>query len=389
MTKLAPRELLLLGLVILALVYAFWIKPHQTQTQTATGSSDLRTGNRPARDQIAIEGSPVSTKVVSDKSARTHKKIGMTPAEAKKLMKNAASISDMQEQSQAYRSIMAELCEAGYVTEAWEMLLPDAGYNRDVQLAKFFYSVPLDPKTFSEKVATLEDPSEKKTALTSYLARNSDQYPGILENPEFKRIAGDLEKTDPHALAEILGTGLRAKFDLSSDPADKEKINGIVRELHSKNLITNADFSKMIAKNISRNPFELWSWVSDSSMGIDDPASFEGQIREGVVRGMVAKNAAEALTKIASDTGPSAIYDLGQGLTSWATNNPKAANEWYVNEGSKLTQAQQDSAAKAFANVALSYRELAGAENWANRISNTEIRNAILEKIHPKPPPNQ
>jgi hypothetical protein len=380
--KPTAREFILLGIVAVTLLYAFWIKPHKLQGAGISSGSGQHSGKVEGANQAFSGNSPDEKGKVSERTAKPEKPV-MEPNEARKRLKAAASISDLLEQEKAYRAIMAELCEAGHTEEAWATILPEAGRNRDVQIARFFFSASLDPQSFSAKLASLDDASEKKSALTSYLARSAEQYAEILESPEFKPVADELQKNDPNFLADVLGEAKRVKYDTSDDPAMKENIMGMIRDLHSKGLISNLDFAGMVARNIKKDPFELWSWVASSPMGIDDPSGFEGQLREGVVAGMVSKDAEGALARISADTGSSATRDLYTGLSRWASNNPKAANNWYLREGTKLNQLQQDSAARAFATVALELREMDGAEDWANRISDPATRDSILQKIHP------
>lgn len=383
--KLNLRESLLLGVTVSSLIFAFLSRYPRTQ------NSDLAGGEGPVPKR-SLAGNPVSTgsqpaevPESTEISAGEKLKSGMTLERARERFEQASAITDIQQQALIYRETIRELCRAGYIQEAWDMMLQEPGYSRDSQICAFFLTAPLDLKDCSEKIALLQSSGEKKTALEYYLAKNFDQYPGILEKPDFKRIMENLRESDPDALAGILSTAVRTRFD-SSDESEKEKLNQIVRNLHSEKRLSNDDFANMVARNLGKPVSELWGWIEGSSMGMDKPEGYAGQMRGGILAGMVTENPPEALTRIAASTGEAASYDLRLGLTTWAKSSPQAANEWYEAQRARLTQPQQDAAAEAFAALALEYRELDGAETWANQISNQEIRKSVLEKIHPKPP---
>ncbi len=211
------------------------------------------------------------------------------------------------------------------------------------------------------------------------MSQDFSEFSTILENPGFEKIVEELVEVDPDALAEILGSASRTSFVKSNNDTQKEKINEMILDLYSKDLILDNDLAGMVVRNADRDPFDLWSWISNSEMGVTKPKTFEGQVRSGVVRRLVERDAPKALAEISANE--SATTELAQAITVWGKNSPQKANEWYINERVNLTQAQQDASASAFANLALDYFEHSGAETWANQINDPEIRDALLAKI--------
>lgn len=116
-------------------------------------------------------------------------------------------------------------------------------------------------------------------------------------------------------------------------------------------------------------------------MGTGNPESFEGQVRRSIVSAMVSENATAALSKIAVGNSNSAVGDLYFGLSEWAAMDSKAASNWYMSEKDSMSGDLQDSAARSFSMLALSYGELQGARTWANEIKDDGLRQFLLEKI--------
>lgn len=371
---------LLIILTFVVIIFFVWRKHyphilHKNAGDVIIVGNDASTNKKTATDGAA--------QIV--KSTEADVQSAMTPQRAKMLMDRAGSITDIHAKARVYREAIRELCKAGYADEAWEMILDEPGFNRDSQITAFFLTAPLNIQTCVEKIAALHDSSEKQIALQYFLSKNFTEYTRLLEDPKLKEVLQEIIKADASALSNILGTVLRNRFD-SGDEAEREKINQIVLDLHSKKQISNEDFTNMLSRNAAKPPAELWAWIANSTVGLNGAENFEVQMRNGIIERMVSENPLEAISKLATASGDGAGYDLRLGVITWAKSNPKAANEWYVAQRSSLPLAQQDSAAEAFATVALKFREVEGAAVWANQISNPDVRNALLDKINNQSP---
>lgn len=312
----------------------------------------------------------------------TTKKDSITPETAKRLLHEASLITNIGEQASAYRKIIQNLCAAGFAEQAWQMILAEPGYNRGSQLWAFFASAEMDLAVCSARVSSLYDAEEKSNALATYFGANSARSPNMLDDPIFQMMTEKLAKTDPNVLTKIVGEGLRNRYDHAKTDEEREKVNQLLIEMHSKKLVSNEVLSTMIIRNSDqKDGFELWPWISDSSMGATSVENMESNVRASVIQGMVFIDASRALNQIVASKGEAANYDLSLGLTEWARYHPKAANDWYQNQRWKLTQVQQDSAAKSFAMLALSFKELQGAESWADQIQDADLRNSIQAEI--------
>ncbi|MBC7979724.1 MAG: hypothetical protein H7Y36_04085 [Armatimonadetes bacterium] len=334
-----------------------------------------------ARNLALRDQSEIATNEHSKKNGNL-KESTITPEIAKALMAEAASLINIAEQEDVYRDVIKRLCEAGYTDEAWRLILSDPGSNRSAQLWAFFSSAAIDSKTCSGYIAGLFDPNEKEGAIVAFAVKNFDKFPSIYEDSNFSRILQELTARNPNTLRELIGDGLRSRFDHCASNEEKEKINQMLLDFHSKNLVSDDVLAGMLVRNRQKSPFDLWSWISDSSVGLGESPNFEAEVRTGIIQRMVFENPTNALAKISSSSGNGADADLFTGLSQWAQNNPRAANDWYLSQRVKLTESQQDSAAKAFAMLALGYQETQVAESWANQIQNDEIRNTIIDKIH-------
>ncbi len=319
-----------------------------------------------------------------DKASNTNKKdVHISPDEAKEMMRNAAMITDQREKAAAYRNIMRRLCEAGYTEDAWQLIVEDPGLVRDAQVYEFFTSSTLALSTCLSKVAMLRDDSEMKTALAGYLQNNLHDINRIVNDYGFVEITNRLNEKDSHALDEILTSALRMSFDNASSEERKEEVNQMVIDYHKKGIVSNSDYATFIARNINSNePFDMWQWISDSSMGVSSPeGSFESQARAAIVGSMVNQDPEKAMAQLKASSSDGSSYDLYLGLESWTKTDPGAAYNWFDDNRASLTADQQDSAARAFAVNALAFREFEGAERWVEKIKNEDLRSDLLKKI--------
>lgn len=305
-------------------------------------------------------------------------------AAAKNLLIEAAAITDLHAQAAAYREATKLLCEAGYYKEAWETILPEPGLNRTAQLGVFFSLVTIDFETCAKLMLALPDSVEKASALESYVAGHFKQFPEILENSSFKSIMEQLTASNPSAREEIIGASIVTAYDYATSEEDRENANQMARLFHSKGLLSDEQFSHMIARNFeSRNPFEFWTWIKDSKMGITESQSnFPKQARMAIVDGMVNKDASKALSIFAESEGTSSAHDLFLGLKQWTGVNPSAANDWYVKNQASLSEAKLDSAARAFAGAALDAKEIEGARQWSSTIKDPKLRELVAQQIN-------
>ena len=307
----------------------------------------------------------------------------MNPEQARKLLDAASKETDMGKQAHVFRTVIKELCEAGFHKEAWDMIISTPGFSRDSQIFAFFYYAEIDLAQFAIKYDTLNDTSEKKNALGSYLGRNLEKYPAIMD--ELKPYTQLVLSDDPGALSDIMGKALRIRYDTSGDEALHQKIVDHTLELHQEGVLSDTELSYMMTRNLrNREPRELWSWVSDSTFGIDEPESYPGQLRAGIVQRMVMSDPVETLSQMINNPAEPAAYDLAVALSTWTSKDPTAANGWYIQNKDQLSQIQLDVSAYAFAESALELREFDGSESWANQIENEDMRNEALENISRK-----
>lgn len=384
------KWVVLLGLAFLSFLFIISIlsKNSHEHFHSISTEGSIDRGRKNSDSQGENGSGSKSTSHLGKKGLVTDSQIrGLAPDAARAELQKAELITNLLDQVKAYMEITRRLCEAGYFEEAWQMILNEPGANRSAQLGVFFSLTPLDFRLCVSKIENLPDSVEKKVAIQSYLGGHFQQFSKLMEDINFKRMTQELSESDPNALASIIAGGLRISFDAASE-SEKEEINKFVLEYHSQNLISDFDFSTMVTRNASKPPFELWSWISDSSMGVKHPESFEGQLRTAIVQNMVLEDAPKALSEFSASREKSSAADLYSGLSQWASMDSKAANAWYLSNRFRLTEDQQDAAAKTFSTLALTYGETEGAESWANKINNVDLRKSLLEKIHPSPPEN-
>lgn len=296
-----------------------------------------RSGVRHAISEDARSSERSLNKRKDDHRARSHDS-NSNPIALKDvdgLLRKAALLTNIKERTEAYKDIIRRLCESGYYNEAWDAIVEDPGVNRNAQIAMFFLMAPLDLGSCLAKMNLLSDSIEKETALSFFLTGHFDQISRNLEDSRFKSAIESLLSSNPNALIEIIGSSVRNKFDLSASEIEKEEINNVALDLFSKKLISGADFATIIARNGDKDPVELWSWISNSSMGFENPDAFEGQARNAIIQAMVRQNSGEMMDSLKNAANEFSGSDLSSALKYWTLMDSKAANDWYVtNSGS-------------------------------------------------------
>ncbi|RYD34492.1 MAG: hypothetical protein EOP85_19795, partial [Verrucomicrobiaceae bacterium] len=140
----------------------------QAEKKPAQAKSETREKERKPAPRGFHPDSPGSrhqARIEAEMKAAENK--GMTPELAAARLKEAAGIGNIDERAMVCSHIIRELCEAGHVKEAWELIDKDFGKVRSVELDTFFASPKVNLATFEATFKELYNDEETRSAMSS------------------------------------------------------------------------------------------------------------------------------------------------------------------------------------------------------------------------------
>jgi hypothetical protein len=377
----AGKSLLYLALVLACLLFAGWF-----------GLSCL--WEPKSADSVAKRGTAESsTKLVdelaSNLAGSASTKSAYTPENAAKELLEAKSIKSVLKRMAACAEIIGRLCEAGYTEEAWGLIDNDPGQVRGSQLLRYFKVSSLNPAQFVEKLVTLPFKQEENTALRGYLdSFDTVGTKALLENTEFRSALAKLEEKNPGLLRMSLASVLQTHALLPVDASLKNAVFDAARDYFKSGWIDENGLALVLKVDKIRDNFVKWEALTDA-VPTAPAGSIVSNARKELVEGMVDEDADKALGRVtARGSDKQGHVDLYVGLKKWGQTDTTAANRWFAEHKAGMDQVQLDASARAFFELALTYGEPDGAEQWAQQVSNQRLKDLLLAKLPSKTPPD-
>ncbi len=387
-----------IGSIVAIMVIVFIFRSHDLDTQrrdegdrisarmTAVPSPDRALSPVLSSEEIdGILASPVWGEPLSPENASKVFRHPMTPEQARILLERTREeIMDIQKRSIISSMIMAALCENGFAAEAWDLVDDHPGSARTLEIGTIFLKDSSSMESLIERLEALVDSSERYQALHGMLMAR----PKEMANLDFGGIPIDSSYEKGGIAASILAA-INRSSTAYGDSADAEpllrKSVDLVREgkLEPNHLV-------MILKGDATNDaFQQWSVISDLNDKIETK-DFE-RIRSSVVSNMVKADAGRAMTLLGSDPDTKYSYPLlREAIYTMYEVDESHANEWVATRLPDLDPETGQRVIASLTQVSIRNGEFDTARQWANRITNTTIRNQILDQIRttqtPKPP---
>lgn len=331
-------------------------------------------------------GSQVDQKAENLKEAESsHDTKIITPELAKSLLLEYEKIPNLRDRLRLVSDLMRDLCNAGYSSEAWKMIDGKSGSIRTTQIQAFFASAVLDRSEIFAKISNIAEngyENEQLGALSAYMSRyRTSEIDSLIDDPQFKNIAnsGGMVR-----FKGMMRNYLVSELSIKDEGAQRAAVDAADR-FFEKGFLRGGALLSILQKADLVDPFEKWKTISELIPNVsDDP---EGH-REYIVQEMILDNAPKAMDALISSDNTQSDKDFSVALKKWAVSEPGAANRWYGLRGKDLREDQQDTAAKAFSELAKSYGENDVAIKWANQIKNIEQKNKILNELNSAAPQN-
>lgn len=335
-------------------------------------------------DKAWVAQPPSNIPSVSKKIQTGQSNSAITPAQALAAHVKARSISNLERRSLACSEIIGKLCLAGFSAEAWGMIDENPGQVRSFELAAFFRNAKVPLKEFIDKVEGLPFGEEVESALAARTADfKLDDMRAMLSDSNFQLLLSSKSKLNAEFAQELPGRYLHGALAFEKDPAQTAKILEGASEWHAKGLIDDDDFGRAVSRDISKTSFEKWDLIKNLGKTKDAPPIIGG-LREGCINAMVNADAGKSVELFMQTRDDQSYLDMSAAISRWGLLDPVAANKWFSENKDALHTEQKDAAARAFYKTALNVGETDGAEQWANQISDTKLRDELLRQLPKK-----
>lgn len=294
----------------------------------------------------------------------------------------AKAIANVWDRMAACTELIGELCAAGHIEEAWNLIDSDPGQVRSSQLLRFFKSAELNSAQFLEKWKNLPFRKEESTALRGYLlSLDQGAATALLSSSEFQTTLKKMEESDPTLLKFSLASVLNIQATLPGDVELRKKVLDAAREYLKAGWIDETGFARVVKADTTTGTFERWKTLS-ANVTTQPTNSEVSKVRKELVESMVDEDSVRALAEISGrGSEKQAHVDLFNALKKWGVVDSVAANQWFTEHQAGMDQVQRDASARAFFELAMTYGEPDGAEQWARKVQNEKLKELLLSKL--------
>jgi hypothetical protein len=335
----------------------------------------------------------------TDPSHRQHtKKDPWTPDLGRLCLRNYdAKNKDQKGRSMVTAMVIEELCKNGYSMDAWSFIESGYGDARKNSLKIFFSEAKLDQDQMVGLIKKCDMKDDLSSALFGYFTRlTPEELVSVMSRPDMAEIMASSQKVgDVTNVNSWLSAGLQAansKFN-STDSV----ISEAVMNLHSKGFLKPSDVMIISKYDTVDHVFEKWERLK--TLTTEDKQEQAGlrEKRDKVISNMIVSDAPKTLDKFLNEldesqieSNPEQAKDLLSAISSLNKQDAQAAANWYKKSRAGLTSKQQTLVSMSFMKEALDANELDGAKQWAEQVSDPEVRAKALkmleERQHPTAP---
>jgi hypothetical protein len=339
--------------------------------------SSMAASDSPTTAGHLIPGTPSTTEAAEHRSEPG----SLTIEKAKKRIASAALLHDSFKRTSELSIVVRELCLTGQINEAWELIEVNPGQYRSSQIFSFFKSANLSSELFIAKFQELSLKDEQELALQGHLVS--------LEGEALTRFLGDLShfkwtgdsETARNVLSRALTNALAAKVSMPLEKSDRIAARVAALKLQSQGFMDGSGLAQILKKDAYLQPREKWELLT-GAVDTFPAASLGGLVRKELVESMVESDAEGALAVIGKrGSEKQAHVDLFNALKKWGVVDSVAANQWFTENQVGMDQVQRDASARAFFELAMTYGETDGAEQWARKVQDEKLKEMLLSKL--------
>ncbi|RYD19628.1 MAG: hypothetical protein EOP88_18250 [Verrucomicrobiaceae bacterium] len=310
----------------------------------------------------------------------------MNPAYAAARLEETRGIANMMQRGMACRGIIQELCQAGYVGEAWDLIDKDHGTVRSHELDAFFGSKMVDLATFEARFKELGNKDDVWRVMQSRMDtyRTGDIVKALMSQ-QVDREYLTLRDLHPDAFSNSVFNRLHSTLPDLPVPEREGRLSDAIA-LQQKGLLRPEEPIRLLGIMGDYDVFQKWRLFSEYTERTEfgDKRGFVDVTREQFIGEMIRESSLQAIDLILKSEGAAGSRDLRLAMQQWSKVDSRGAVEWYEKHASTLGSEKQSSAAAGFFGLAYENGELDVARQWASQITEQKMREGALAAIDKK-----
>lgn len=298
----------------------------------------------------------------------------LTTEEAALLLSRLTGIKDLAERSQCARIILANLCNQGLGSAAWELVDQNAGVVRQGEISIIFLLDKSPIATHMNRLSKLTDEDDRRQAFSSLIFGQPEE----VANLDFKQISlSDLEKnTAARTLVEKIN-------QLGSKPesaATAELMFGKVLELGREKILSADHIAALLNGSNLKNFTKQWEMVNSLSLDFSDKDM--DRFRSALIPDMIQNDLGSTLNMIVSDQNTKYSYPvISRAIDKAYQLDPASTTSWLNDNLSRIDQASAQRLVVGVSHVALKAKDYSVAEEWANQLKNPQVKSDLMKEI--------
>ena len=374
------------GTIVLLLMVVYKIQTPRHSKELSHVSERSETGEKKVTGPAEPLTRHADQGAVKKKARIAETKRRLTPELAALELEESRSIRDISQRASKCHGIIKELCENGYVEEAWALIEHDFGRVRTLEIEAFFGSLKVGLPSFEAKFKELYNAEEKGRAMDSRMENYKvDEVVSSLKNQDGDSEFKTLGNLDFSSFSNSVYN--RLQIDLPGLPVEeREGRLATAHDLQQERLIRPVELIRMLWDMGDYSAFSKWEKLSQYTSGVDygSDRGYIDHTRDDIVEKMVRESSVETIGIVLKSEGDRGSRDIQVAFGKWAELDSRGAAEWYEKNAATLSLEKKSSVAAGFFGKAFENNELAVARQWADQIADPKMRGVALGAIEKK-----
>jgi hypothetical protein len=331
-----------------------------------------------AAAELAEDLPPASQELLRVERESAEAGVPLEPARAREKMREAMAAPEQNVRAKMAGEIIRDLCAAGFVDEAWQMVDTAKGQVRDLELMAFFRYGKLDPLELLDRVGELQGPVEIRRALDGYLSAGTlEDVHGVMALPGFAGRLKELEAGYPKDMEPVISALVRDRLRAARSDEERNAVGQFTRRMLDLKAVSPELWMEVTKVDDQRDAYERWEEVRKITAA-------EGLFQEGdshrgeMLEKLVTDDGTKAMTLLTPHDDRQGRVDLADAMRRWYAKNWPAVGAWLEENAEKLSEAQRDAVYAALAKHEASAGNAAKAQTWAEKIADEMLRKELL-----------
>ncbi len=288
------------------------------------------------------------------------------------LAQNRKSEKNLTLRANRAAALIRRLCQSGYAKEAWDLIDPEYGVERNRALEAYFGSAGISAAEFSSRTTGL-DTGDRSAALRGYLGQYSARELATLDLSPINFS----ERLEQGALIDTLNKLLSGSGENGiQDASTANLLLSKAAEWTGANKLRMEDFGNLLKADKNQDHFAQWAitMTLPEEMRMADH-TYNG-VQPQLIRQMTREDPERMMTMAMTGGGPEERY-MHIAFAEWLEADNASAKRWYDSREGSLDTEQQDRTAVAFMRYYVRYGEYERGLEWYNKISGDNWKSAL------------